>query len=191
LTRWWADVISTAPVGFLSRHGIESLETTVNSLLALAALAHASGPVKDPPLIDLDSTVFIQLVVFIITALVLSRFLFRPFLAMRAQRHVGIEGAREEAGRMDDQAKAQIADYDTRFAKAKSKANDERAKVRNEAAERERVITDAARKETDAAIESARQTLGTEAATARKSLEPRAQEIARSIAQKVLGREVA
>jgi F-type H+-transporting ATPase subunit b len=175
----------------VSRHGIESLETTVNSLLALAALAPASGPLKDPPLIDLDSTVFIQLVVFIITALVLSRFLFRPFLKMRAERHLGIEGAREEAGRMDDQAKAQIVDYDARFAKAKSKANDERAKVRNEAVERERVITEAARKETDSAIVGAQQTLATEADSARKSLEPRAQEIARSIAQKVLGREVA
>ena len=49
----------------------------------------AAVPAKDPPLIDLDSTVFIQLVVFVITALVLSRFLFRPFLAMRAARSPG------------------------------------------------------------------------------------------------------
>jgi F0F1-type ATP synthase membrane subunit b/b' len=167
---------------------LESLETTVNSLLVLAV---AAAPVKDPPLIDLDSTVFIQLVVFIITALVLSRFLFRPFLAMRAARHQGIEGAREEAGRMDDQAKAEIVEYDAKFAKAKTKANDERAKVRHEATERERAITEAARKETDAAIEGARGTLASEAAQARTALAPRATEIARGIAQKILGREVA
>jgi F0F1-type ATP synthase membrane subunit b/b' len=157
----------------------------VNPTLLLAVAA------KDPPLIDLDSTVIIQLVVFILTALVLSRFLFRPFLAMRAQRTEGIDGARETASRMEEQARAQITDYESRFAKAKTKANDERAKVRNEAAERERDITDAARKQTEAAIESARATLNVEAESARKSLEPRAQEIARSIAQKVLGREVA
>ena len=160
----------------------------MNSLLVLAV---AAAPVKDPPLIDLDSTVFIQLVVFIITALILSRFLFKPFLAMRAARTQGIDGARDEAGRMDDQAKAQIVDYDARFAKAKVKANDERAKVRNEAAERERTITEAARKETESAIEGARQTLATEATSARADLAPRAQEIARTIAQKILGREVA
>ena len=157
----------------------------MNSTLVLAVAA------KDPPLIDLDSTVFIQLGVFIITALILSRFLFGPFLKMRAARSEGIEGARAEAGRMDDQARAQIVDYDTRFTKAKSTANDERAKIRNEAAERERTITEAARAETETAIESARQTLTTEADAARKSLEPRAQEIARTIAQKVLGREIA
>jgi len=164
----------------------------VNSLLVLAvAAAPASGPVKDPPLIDLDSTVFIQLVVFIITALILSRFLFKPFLEMRAARHQGIEGARDEAGRMDDQAKAQIVDYEARFTKAKAKANDERAKIRNEAAERERTITEAARKETETAIEGARQTLATEATSARAALAPRAQEIAGAIAQKILGREIA
>ncbi len=157
----------------------------MNPTLLLAVAA------KDPPLIDLDSTVFIQLGVFILTALILSRFLFRPFLRMRAARSEGIEGAREEASRMEDQAKAQIVDYETRFAKAKTKANDERAKVRNEASERERDITDAARKETETAIEGARQTLGVEADAARKSLEPRAQEIARTIFKKVLGREVA
>jgi F-type H+-transporting ATPase subunit b len=170
----------------LSRDGIESLEITVNYTLLLAM-----APAKDPPLIDLDSTVFIQLVVFIITALLLSRFLVRPFLAMRAARSEGIEGAREAASRMEDQAKAQIGDYDARFAKAKTKANDERAKVRNEAAERERQITEAARKETEGAIESARKTLNVDAQAARKSLEPRAQEIARAIFKKVLGREVA
>ena len=154
-------------------------------------LAVAAAPVKDPPLIDLDFTVLVQLVVFIITALILSRFLFRPFLSMRAARSQGIDGAREEAARMDDQAKAQIVDYETRFSKAKTKANDERAKVRNEAAEREREITDAARKQTETAIEGARSTLAVEADAARKSLEPRAQEIARTIAKKVLGREVA
>jgi F0F1-type ATP synthase membrane subunit b/b' len=110
---------------------------------------------------------------------------------MRAARSEGIEGAREEAARMEDQAKAQVVDYETRFAKAKTKANDERAKVRNEAAERERDITDAARRETETAVESARKTLDVEASAARKSLEPRAQEIARTIASKVLGREVA
>lgn len=154
---------------------------------ALLALAAA----KDPPLIDLDSTVVVQLVVFIVTALVLSRFLFKPFLAMRAARVEGIDGARAEASRMDDEAKAKIGDYETRFARARTKAAEERGKLRLEAQERERQITDAARKETETALGSARATLEMDAAAARQQLAPRAQEIARTIAKKVLGREVA
>jgi F-type H+-transporting ATPase subunit b len=155
--------------------------------LALATSAAA----KDPPLIDLDSTVFIQLVVFIVTALVLSRFLFKPFLAMRAARVDGSEGARAEASRLDDEAKAKIADYDTKFAKAKAKAGDERGKVRAEAQGRESEILSAAREQVDAALGAARTTLEKDAATARAQLAPRAEEIARAIAKKVLGREVA
>lgn len=155
------------------------------ALLAVAAAA------KDPPLIDLDSTVAIQLVVFVLTAIVLSRFLFRPFLEMRAARERGIEGARDEAVRMEDEAKAKVADYEQRFARAKTRAADERGKLRVEAGEREHQIIDAARQETEKALGAARTQLEQDTAAARAQLAPRAQEIAKSIAKKVLGREVA
>lgn len=154
-------------------------------------LAAAAAAAKDPPLIDLDSTVLIQLVVFVLTAIVLSRFLFKPFLAMRAARAEGIEGAREQAARMDDEARAKVADYDAKYTAARTRAQDERGKVRAEAALREREISDAARRETEAAVTTARAKLETDAATARAELAPRADEIARTIVKKVLGREVA
>jgi F-type H+-transporting ATPase subunit b len=151
----------------------------------------ATSGAHDPPLIDLDSTVFIQLVVFVLTSVVLSKFLFKPFLAMREERGKGIEGARGEATRMEDEARAKIADYEQRFAKARTRATEERAKLRLEAAEREREIAEAARKDTESAVGGARAQLERDAAEARTQLAPRAEEIARSIAKKVLGREVA
>ena len=157
----------------------------MNTPLALAAAA------QETPLVDLDLTVLVQLVIFIVTALALSKFLFRPFLEMRAARAEGIEGAREEAVRMDDEAKAKIADYDNRFAKAKSKALEERSKVRSEALDKERDIIEVSRKETEGVVASARGKLATDAATARAQLAPRAHEIAAVIFKKVLGREVA
>jgi F-type H+-transporting ATPase subunit b len=157
----------------------------VNTPLALAAAA------QETPLVDLDLTVFVQLVIFIVTALVLSKYLFRPFLEMRAARGEGIEGAREESVRMDDEARAKIADYEARFAKAKGKALEERAKVRTEALDQEREIVEVSRKETESVLVSARGKLAADAATARAQLAPRAQEIASAIAKKVLGREVA
>lgn len=157
------------------------------NLLALAAAEAA----QDPPLIDLDNTVFLQLALFVISALALSRFLFKPYLAMRAAREEGIEGARDAARRMDEEARAKIADYETRLARARVGANEERLKLRAEAAQREHEITDAARAKTHAAVDEARRKLDTEARDARKALEPRIAEIARAAAKKVLGREVA
>jgi len=153
-------------------------------LLAIAAA-------KAPPIIDLDSTVFLQLAIFIIAALALSRFVFKPYLAIRAQRAAGIEGAREEAVRLKEEAESRLSDYETTFSGARAKANMERGKLQSEGVAREREILAAAREATQAALESSRTKLAADAAETRKQLEPRAQEIARSIARKILGREVA
>lgn len=154
----------------------------------LIALAGAGG---DPPLIDLDNTVFLQLGIFLIAALVLNKLLFKPYLAMRDAREQGIDGARDAARRMEEEARAKVADYEGQLARAKAKAAEERMKLRTEAAERERAITEAARTETQSVLEQARQRLDADAKAARAAMEPRTQEIARAIAKKVLGRDVA
>jgi F-type H+-transporting ATPase subunit b len=158
----------------------------MDHLLVLAAAA-----VKDPPIIDLDSTVLLQLAIFIVTALVLSRYLFRPYLVMKSQRGAGMEGARDEARRMDEEAAARMADYEQKLVQARQSAGAERTKLQAEAVARDHEITDEARAKTQAALDEARKTLAADAATARKQLEPRAQEIAKAIARKILGREVA
>ena len=157
----------------------------MNAMLALAAAA------TDPPIIDLDSTVFLQLLIFLIVAFVLSRFVFKPYLQVKAARSAGIEGARDEAKRLDEEAHARMADYDKSFAAARARAGGERAKLQGEAVARERAITDAARKATQEALDAARAKLAQDADATRKQLAPRTQEIARTIAKKILGREVA
>jgi F-type H+-transporting ATPase subunit b len=159
----------------------------MHQLLTLCAAAAA----KDPPLIDLDSTVFLQLGVFLITAVVLSKFLFKPFLAVRAQREAGIEGARAEALRLDEESRVRLSDYESALGKAKVAAQDERKTIRQRAQAEEQAIHEAARTSTSAVIESARATLERDAAQAKAELEARTQEIARTIAKKILGREVA
>jgi F-type H+-transporting ATPase subunit b len=158
----------------------------MNPLHALAAAG-----AEAPPIIDLDSTVFVQLAIFAVSAFFLSRYLFRPYLAVRAARAAGIEGARDEARRMEEEAQAKMSGYEQAFAQARSRANTERVKVQSDAVARERQVLDAARATTSAALEQARKKLEADAAETRKQLEPRAQEIARAIAEKILGRKVA
>jgi F-type H+-transporting ATPase subunit b len=158
----------------------------MSPILALAAEA-----AKDPPILDLDSTVFVQLAIFIVAAVVLSRFLFKPYLEVRAARGAGIEGAKDEARRMGEEAEARLVEYQQSLVKARSKAGGERAKLQGEAVARDHEITEAARVATQASLEQARARLDADAKAARAQLEPRAQEIAKSIAKKILGREVA
>src|SRR5678815_5091991 len=84
---------------------------------ALATLA--SGH----PLIDIDGTVFIQFGLFLIVLVVTRTFLFKPYLELRKRRTATIDGARVEADRTAAEAEAKLADYETKLAAARSRAN--------------------------------------------------------------------
>lgn len=148
----------------------------------------ASG--GEQPLIDLDNTLFIQALVFVIMAFLASKLLFKPYLRMREEREEGIEGARAEAERLTAEADARLADYDGKLKDARERAMGEQRKVRAEAAASEQKLLDATRAEALAAIEESRGKLGTEVETARSELLPKADLLARDMVSKLLGRKV-
>jgi F-type H+-transporting ATPase subunit b len=151
-----------------------------------ALVTLASGP-----LIDLDLTVFVQFGLFLLLFVITNKFMFQPYLALRERRKAGIEGARAEAERMTAQADAKLADYEKQLAAARSRANEEGRKVRAEAAAHEKDVTDKARAEAQAAIDEAAAKMRQETEAARLQLLPQANQMARQIASKLLGREVA
>jgi F-type H+-transporting ATPase subunit b len=143
------------------------------------------------PLIDIDGTVFVQFGLFLILLVVANKLLFQPYLQLRERRKAGIEGARAEAERMTAQADAKLADYEKQLAAARSRANDEGRKVRAEAAAHEKDVTDKARSEAQTSIDEATTKMRAEAEAARLQLLPQANTLAKQIASKLLGREVA
>ncbi len=140
---------------------------------------------------DIDLTVVIQFVLFLILFVIGNKYLFQPFLKLRQRRKDGIEGARAEATRMTAEADAKLADYEKQLAAARDRANEQGRKVRAEAAAHEREVTDAARATSQKAIVDAQAKMKTETEAARAELMPQADVLARTIASKLLGREVA
>ncbi|HET9622523.1 MAG TPA: ATP synthase F0 subunit B [Kofleriaceae bacterium] len=143
------------------------------------------------PLIDVDLTVVVQFVLFLILFALANKFLFQPYLQLRERRKAGIEGARAEAERMTAEADSKLADYEKSLAVARDRANEEGRKVRTEAAAHEREVTDKARASAQTAIDEAQATMRKETEAARAQLMPQADALARSIASRLLGREVA
>jgi F-type H+-transporting ATPase subunit b len=143
------------------------------------------------PLIDIDATVIVQFVLFLVLFVVANRLLFQPYLKLRERRREGIEGARAEAERMTAQADAKLAEYEKQLAVARDRANEEGRKVRAEAAAHEREVTDKARAAAQSAIDEAQATMRRETEAARAQLLPQADALARVISSKLLGREVA
>src|SRR4029077_9237514 len=103
----------------------------------------------------------------------------------------GIEGARAEAERMSASAEAKLAEYEKQLAGARSRANDEGRKVRQEAITHEKDVTDKARATAQKTIDDATAKMRAETDAARLQLLPQAETLARKIASKLLGREVA
>ncbi len=143
------------------------------------------------PLIDIDSTMFVQFGLFLVLLIVSNKFLFQPYLKLRERRKAGIEGARAEAERTSAEADAKLADYEKQLATARAKGNEEGRKVRAEASASEREATDKARATAQAAILEAQTRMRAETEAARAELMPQADALARQIASKLLGREVA
>lgn len=143
------------------------------------------------PLIDIDLTVFVQFGLFLVLFWVSNKLLFQPYLQLRERRKQGIDGAREEADRMTATADAKLADYEKRLTAARSRANEEGRKVRAEAAGHEKDVTEKARAEAQKAIDEAATKMRQETEAARLQLLPQANALARQIASKLLGREVA
>jgi F-type H+-transporting ATPase subunit b len=143
------------------------------------------------PLIDIDLTVVVQFVLFLVLFVVANRLLFQPYLQLRERRKAGIEGARAEAERMTAEADAKLAAYEKGLASARERANEEARVIRNEAAAREREVTEKARSTAQAAIDEAQGRMRRETESARAQLMPQADALARTMSSRLLGREVA
>lgn len=149
-----------------------------------------SSEEKVPPVIDIDGTVLIQFGLFLVMYFVLKHMFFEPYLAMRKQRSAGIEGAREEAERMEARAKELEREHERRFQSARAKAEEERLRLRGEGQARERELLTEARGVASAKLAAARKQIDAETQAASIELQQKAQPLARQIASKILGREV-
>jgi len=154
------------------------------------ALALALAASDDVPLIDIDHTLWIQLGIFLLVMIFLSKLVFGPYLKLKDAREKGIEGARGQAKEMQQGADERVADYEARLLAAKQRGADERARLRAEGADRERDIMGRAREETSRSVEAARATLQQETVKLRADMAPRVGELATAVARKLLGRDV-
>lgn len=143
------------------------------------------------PMIDIDSTAFIQFGIFVVMALAASKFLFKPYLEMREARDAGMDGARKQAENLSAEADAKLANYEEKLATARLRAQEERRKIRAEAAEHQQAVTDKARLLAQETMEAAAKKVDSETTSARAQLLPKADFLATEMVSKLLGRKVA
>jgi F-type H+-transporting ATPase subunit b len=169
---------------------VASVWTACLSLWLLPAVALAASPNDEPGIINLNVTVLIQAVNFLILIVLLSKFLFKPLTAFLAERSAGIQRSLAEAKAAHEATAKAQADYQTQLRAAQREIAAIREQGQREAeAERQRLLQ-ASREEAERLVAQARAEIETEAKRARASLREEAAGLAVSVAERLLGRAV-
>ena len=141
-------------------------------------------------IIDLDGTIWVQLVLFGVAFFVFKPLIFRPMVALFEARENAIEGAKLEALRLQDEASAESEEFEVEMRRLRLQAGEERDRLRAEGKRLERTVLDGVREETDKLLAEADAKLATEATGLRAEIDRSVPALAKQIASKMLNREV-
>jgi F-type H+-transporting ATPase subunit b len=142
-------------------------------------------------LLDIDSTVFVMLGLFLLLAFILTRWLWKPYLRVRDERVRRIEGAHAEAEHLEANSAGRLARIEAQLAEARKAGNAERAQMRAQALVREQQIVTEAQTAAHKMLAEARAKLDAALTAERARLEASAATLGREIAEKTLGRRLA
>jgi len=160
------------------------------SVLTLLADSAPAPEVHSPQLIDVDGTVFVQLGLFLVLALVLTKLLWKPYLRVRAERVSRVDGYRKDAVQMEADAAARLERAEAQLAEARRVGSGDRVAARAEAQSREQTLLAEAHAAAQKALGAASTRLDTVVATERARITASARELGAQAARRILGREV-
>ncbi|HEY8370704.1 MAG TPA: ATP synthase F0 subunit B [Thermodesulfobacteriota bacterium] len=132
----------------------------------------------------------IILVTFLVLMAYLNAVLFRPMLRYLDEREAKTHGAVDEAKALEEEAARALAAYEARIAAARAEAHAETAAARKRASDEEQAILERAREDAARRIGEIERDVAAATEQARSMLGAQAREMARAIAEKILGRTV-
>lgn len=141
---------------------------------------------KIPP----DYTFLVEIVIFVVLWVSLRRLWFEPALRIIQERTKRSEGAIVEARAVQAEAERMRVEHAAALDQARSEAQREMQDIFRTAEAEQRRLLDAARGEAQQTLSEVRGRIAEEVAAARRALQAQADEIARDVARKVLGRAV-
>ena len=142
-------------------------------------------------MLSLNLAVWVQIVLFISVVLICGPLLMKPTMRLLDERREHTEGTKAKAKELGSESDARLRTIEEKLGSARKEGQAEREKIRlSKAQQAEGIITEAkneARKE----IEDMRKRIDEETETARKTLRTEINVLAKAIAGRLLGREVA
>jgi F-type H+-transporting ATPase subunit b len=141
-------------------------------------------------MIDFVYTVLVQIVAFLALWFMLSKLLFRPFIALLEERENRSEGLKDAAVSLVAEGEGLRAEYESAIAKANEEGAAVKETILQEARQtRERLLAES-RAQAAERMTAVREDVKKEMAKGREEALQEAAVIARQMAEKVLGRKV-
>lgn len=141
-------------------------------------------------MVDIDYTLFIQLVLFLLLIWILNQVLYKPLLRIMERRKEILDKAQEEVRNVQETIDRRVAEYEEKIRAAKMQAMGQKGDLAKEGAEAAKAITDKAKAEIAAMMGEFQARLEKELASAREILRNQSVRISSEIAEKVLGRSI-
>jgi F-type H+-transporting ATPase subunit b len=153
--------------------------------IALAAEGGGGGG-----LIELNRSLFVQLVNFLILLAVLYRFVYKPLLAALEARTSAIKGQLAEAQAAREAAQQQLREFEAKLTAAQAEAQAVRDRALREAAELRERLNAEARQEAARLVEAARAEIDQDVRRARGELRREVSTLAIAIAERLIRKNV-
>lgn len=141
-------------------------------------------------MIELNFTMIIQLAIVLSLLMILSQFLFKPFLGILQERKNRVERAEKRARELKDRAEELMERYRESMAAAQAQGTEIQEGIRKESMAQEMDILQKAAEEANQIISEIKARVAQETTMARAGLRLQAQNLSREIAAKVLGRNL-
>jgi F-type H+-transporting ATPase subunit b len=140
--------------------------------------------------IQINVTLIVQIINFLVLLLVLNALLYKPVMAKIREREARIRNDRDKAAELDGQVQEQEKRHQQELAIVRQTGAQEKNALTAEAKKKEADILDKARAEASRIVEDMKASIRVEAEEVRKALTAEMTPLAQSISEKILGRPV-
>lgn len=141
-------------------------------------------------MIQLNFTLFIQLINFLALLFILNAILYKPIMAKMREREAQIRKDKEKALELEQEVREQEKQHQDALAKSRQTAAQEKAVLLAEAKAKEAAFLEKARVEASRIVDDMKASIQAEVGEARKTLKAQMTPLAESITQKILGRAI-
>lgn len=137
-------------------------------------------------MIELNATLLIQMVNFLILLAILNLILYRPIRGIIKRRSEKLAADMNDVEKFNEQAGKKLQDYEQSLQEARSEAGAIRNEYRSEGSEKEKEIVDQAKQEAAQELEESRKQLRQQREEAQQKLLQEIDQYAEKVAQKVM-----